>query len=76
MLTFLSGWKDSNLRPPAPKAGALTGLRYAPIALAAFQLRVQSYDIFFNLQNFLYFFLKNFRKQAIFRKFVGIWKLQ
>ena len=26
----LSGWQDSNLRPPAPKAGALTGLRYTP----------------------------------------------
>ncbi len=26
----LSGRQDSNLRPPAPKAGALTGLRYAP----------------------------------------------
>ena len=25
-----SGRKDSNLRPPAPKAGALTRLRYAP----------------------------------------------
>ena len=25
-----SGWQDSNLRPPAPKAGAITGLRYAP----------------------------------------------
>src|SRR3982074_3537476 len=27
------GWserEDSNLRPPAPQAGALTGLRYAP----------------------------------------------
>lgn len=23
--------KDSNLRPPAPKAGALTRLRYAPL---------------------------------------------
>jgi hypothetical protein len=22
--TFKSGWQDSNLRPPAPKAGALT----------------------------------------------------
>ena len=21
---FLSGWQDSNLRPPAPKAGAMT----------------------------------------------------
>ena len=28
---FLSGWQDSNLRPPAPKAGAMTGLRYTPI---------------------------------------------
>ncbi len=26
-----SGWQDSNLRPPAPKAGAITGLRYTPI---------------------------------------------
>ncbi len=25
-----SGRQDSNLRPPAPKAGALTGLRHAP----------------------------------------------
>ena len=28
-----SGWRDSNSRPPAPKAGALTGLRYTPSAL-------------------------------------------
>ena len=26
----LSGWQDSNLRPPGPKPGAMTGLRYAP----------------------------------------------
>ena len=25
-----SGYQDSNLGPPAPKAGALTGLRYIP----------------------------------------------
>ena len=25
-----SGWPDSNRRPPAPKAGALTKLRYIP----------------------------------------------
>ena len=25
-----SGRQDSNLRPPGPKPGALTGLRYAP----------------------------------------------
>ncbi len=28
--TKKSGWQDSNLRPPAPKAGAITGLRYTP----------------------------------------------
>ena len=27
---ILSGWQDSNLRPSAPKADALTGLRYTP----------------------------------------------
>jgi hypothetical protein len=27
---FLSGRQDSNLRPPHPKCGAITGLRYAP----------------------------------------------
>ena len=30
MAKFWSGWQDSNLRPPAPKAGAITGLRYTP----------------------------------------------
>ena len=29
-LSVLSGYQDSNLGPPAPKAGALTGLRYTP----------------------------------------------
>ncbi len=29
-LFIMSGWQDSNLRPPAPKAGAITGLRYTP----------------------------------------------
>jgi hypothetical protein len=27
---MLSGRQDSNLRPPGPKPGAMTGLRYAP----------------------------------------------
>ena len=27
---ILSGWRDSNSRPPAPKAGILTGLNYIP----------------------------------------------
>ena len=30
---LLSGYQDSNLGPPAPKAGALTGLRYIPMTL-------------------------------------------
>ena len=30
----VSGYQDSNLGPPAPKAGALAGLRYAPIIAA------------------------------------------
>ncbi len=28
--SILSGWQDSNLRPPGPKPGALAGLRYTP----------------------------------------------
>ena len=28
---YKSGYQDSNLGPPAPKAGALTGLRYTPL---------------------------------------------
>ena len=27
---ILSGRQDSNLRPPGPKPGAMTGLRYTP----------------------------------------------
>ena len=30
-VSLVSGWRDSNSRPPAPKAGALTGLRHTPI---------------------------------------------
>ena len=32
--TSLSGWQDSNLRPPRPKRGAITGLRYTPNRLS------------------------------------------
>ena len=31
--SMLSGWQDSNLRPPRPKRGAITGLRYTPKSL-------------------------------------------
>ena len=34
IVRLLSGWQDSNLRPPAPKAGAITELRYTPKAVA------------------------------------------
>ena len=30
----LSGRRDSNSRPPAPKAGILTGLNYYPLGFA------------------------------------------
>jgi hypothetical protein len=30
---YWSGRQDSNLRPPGPKPGAMTGLRYAPNSL-------------------------------------------
>ena len=30
----MSGWQDSNLRPPRPKRGAMTGLRYTPKMIA------------------------------------------
>ena len=44
-----SGREDSNLRPPAPEAGALAGLRYAPFCLH--NIIPQTYylcQIFFN----------------------------
>ena len=31
----LSGWHDSNVRPPDPKSGILTGLKYIPIIVCA-----------------------------------------
>ena len=43
---MVSGWRDSNSRPPAPKAGALTGLRYAPITFR----HCKGSNFFLNLQ--------------------------
>ncbi len=40
MKRLLSGWQDSNLRPPAPKAGAITGLRYTPLAIANIKTKI------------------------------------
>ena len=38
----MSGWQDSNLRPPAPKAGAITGLRYTPKGLQNYKKLLHS----------------------------------
>ena len=55
-LSFVvSGWRDSNSRPPAPKAGALTGLRYAPKILCKFKSFIRLIQIF---SSFLDFFIK------------------
>ena len=50
----MSGYQDSNLGPPAPKAGALTGLRYIPnyFTRLVSQLRCKDTAYFFNLQTF------------------------
>ena len=47
--TMLSGRQDSNLRPPAPKAGALTGLRYAPILykISKNQIKIELLNYYF-----------------------------
>lgn len=44
-MRFSSGRQDSNLRPPAPKAGTLTGLCYAP---RRFPMLQQGKLLFFN----------------------------
>ncbi len=36
----MSGYQDSNLGPPAPKAGALTGLRYIPKTVIVRQMLI------------------------------------
>ena len=50
-LFLLSGYQDSNLGPPAPKAGALTGLRYTPFLLSlsvvVSQMRCKGSDYIF-----------------------------
>ena len=46
-LSTLSGYQDSNLGPPAPKAGALTGLRYTPNANWISQKRCKFTTIFY-----------------------------
>ena len=45
----LSGWQDSNLRPPRPKRGAITGLRYTP----SFSFRGCKYNYTFDFKKLL-----------------------
>ena len=45
---MMSGWQDSNLRPPRPKRGAITGLRYAPIWLSS--QKIESAKILYSIQ--------------------------
>ena len=49
-----SGYQDSNLGPPAPKAGALTGLRYTPFcnSLCLSLFAVQRYAFILNYKTF------------------------
>ena len=42
-----SGWQDSNLRPPRPKRGAITGLRYTPKMVGKYTIKSLS-KVFFS----------------------------
>ena len=57
----MSGYQDSNLGPPAPKAGALTGLRYTP--KASLEKRCKGKTNFSFMQTFLHFFSKKLREK-------------
>ena len=67
VVPFLSGYQDSNLGPPAPKAGALTGLRYIPKHHCEryFSKAMQRYGFFLNLQTFHCFFCNNHKLPTI-----------
>ena len=43
-----SGREDLNLRPPAPEAGALAGLRYAPFLMINYTFSIEGCQINFN----------------------------
>ena len=58
----MSGWQDSNLRPPAPKAGAITGLRYTPKILMYRGANILFYIIYQII------FLFNFEKSIQFKQ--------
>ena len=57
-LLFMSGYQDSNLGPPAPKAGALTGLRYTPFCnFFYFWLRRKGRYFFLTTKYLIVFFI-------------------
>ena len=57
-LFFVSGYQDSNLGPPAPKAGALTRLRYTPFCnFFYFWLRCKGRYFFLTTKYFIVFFI-------------------
>ena len=64
---MLSGWQDSNLRPPRPKRGAITGLRYTPI-----RNRSANIDVNFFLQYLLNKFFKRIKKSRSNRLYILI----
>ena len=47
----MSGWQDSNLRPPAPKAGAMTGLRYIPFVCVFYNFFQKQFARFLLIDN-------------------------
>ena len=74
-ITFIlksSGYQDSNLGPPAPKAGALTGLRYTPQTSVGriFRFRVAKIYLFFFAANFLTINIRHAAAIALFLKFL------
>ena len=57
--SVLSGWQDSNLRPPRPKRGAITGLRYTPnwLSYSPFRkIEVQIYVFSLNCDAYFFYF--------------------
>lgn len=55
----LSGYQDSNLGPPAPKAGALTGLRYIPFILLFY--RTAGAKVIYFFQPTKYYFITEYK---------------
>ncbi len=77
-LFIVSGRQDSNLRPPGPKPGAMTGLRYAPNKMPYFNSTAERFRCFQSEQPFpfwrckdsyLFHFCNSNRKKAVGARF-------